>query len=244
MSVGEKIMNPMHHLEVHRYLELDIFGFDISFTNSSLMMLGVSFFIGLFFWIALRNPSRNPGKLQYMAEYLYGFANKIVINSIGRDGTQFTPLIATLFCYIAFLDFFGVFLFSPTSHISITIPMGIIIMIVCLAISLKLNGFRFFGIFVPSGVPLIMAPLMFIIEFASYLSRPISLGLRLAANIIAGHVMLAVIGGFALSMGIFSFVPILIVVLMAMLECAVGILQAYIFSILSATYIGEAKHPH
>ncbi len=240
--MSEAQLNPMHHLEIHKYFEVKLFGLDISFTNSSLMMIGVSLFLCLFFWISLRKTSINPSKIQYIAELLYSFGDKISTASIGENSEKFSPFIVSLLCYIGLLNFLGIFLFSPASHISITIPMGMITCFTCVIISIKMHKFNFFSIFIPPGVPLLIKPLMFFIEFCSYISRPFSLGLRLAANIIAGHVLLAVIGSFVIGMKFFGFIPLIVVVTMAMFECLVGLLQAYIFSSLSAAYIGEAKN--
>ena len=202
-------------------------------------MLGVSGEFGIFG--TRKKPSSSPSLVQVAIESVYGLASGILKNATGNDSAKgFTCLVMSFVLYIGFVNLLGMFLFSPTSHISVTIPMGMIVFMTCLLASFRLHKHHFFSMFVPSGLPLVMRPLMLVIELFSYLSRPFSLGMRLSANIIAGHVMLAVIASFAAMMGIFGVIPLAFVVLIAIFECAIGVFQAYIFVVLSSTYIAGA----
>jgi len=236
----EKVFNPMSQFEIHKYFDLNLFGFDISFTNSSLIMIFSAFLPSLLIYFTLQTKENKISKIQFLVEKIYIFTENIVIQSIGYEGKKFTPLILTLILYIAILNLLGIFLFSPTSHIAMTISMGMVIFAICIYISLKVHKVKYFSIFIPSGVPLIMQPLIFIIELFSYFSRPFSLGLRLAANIIAGHVMISVVANFISSMGIFGVFPILFIIGFSTFECGIGLLQAYVFALLSSSYIGES----
>lgn len=234
--------SPMDQFKIERYFDLKLFGYDIGFTNSAFVMMAASLIICIFFTIALWRY-KSESKMQRFALMVYNFAEGIAKNAIGEHGYQkYAPLIISLFFYICLLNFDGMVIFSPTAHISMTIPMGIVVFLVCIITSIRIHGFRYFSIFIPKGVPILIAPIIFIIEFASYLSRPVSLGVRLAANIIAGHVMLIVIGSFIEKMGGFGVIPGILVGLFSIVECLVGILQAYIFCILSSTYISESLH--
>jgi len=238
--MSEKL-NPMEQFAVHEYFKLDLFGLNICFTNSSLIMLSSAFVILIIFYLAFRKKSAIPSKFQLFVEIVYNFALSISRNALSEE-RKYDAFVISIFFFILGLNIAGMIFFAPTSHMSVTISMGLIVFFLCIAISIKHHGFKFFSIFIPKGVAKPIIPLIFIIELFSYIAKPISLGVRLMANVIAGHVMMFVIGSFIVMMGMFGILPMFTVIGLSMVECCVMILQAYIFAILSATYIGEALH--
>ncbi|QED23489.1 F0F1 ATP synthase subunit A [Candidatus Deianiraea vastatrix] len=237
----EEAFSPMNQFQIKKIFEIKPFGYDISFTNASLVMMIAALICFILIKFSIKKDSK-ISKMQLLIEKIYLFAENITINSIGINGKKYTPLILTLIMYISVLNLLGIFMFSPTSHIAMTIPMGMIVFAVCIFISVKVHGFKYFTIFIPKDAPTAIKPLMLIIEFVSYVSRPFSLGLRLAANIIAGHVMIAVVASFVQEMGVYGILPILFIIAFSMFECCICLLQAYVFSLLSSNYIAEAKH--
>lgn len=241
--------NPLEQFEVQPVLALpSIGGVDASLTNSSLVMLIAVAAITLFFTYSMRRRAMIPGRMQSLAEMSYEFVDGIVHENAGHGGKKFFPFIFTLFLFILFMNLLGLmpFSFAPTSHIIITFGMGAFVFLgITLVAMIKQGPIGFFKHFVPEGLPLVLAPLMFVIEMVSYLSRPFSLGIRLAANIAAGHTLMAVIGTFVVPLGVvFAFLPIAFLTLMTALEIFVAILQAYVFTLLSCMYLGEALAEH
>jgi len=240
--------NPLAQFEVKKIVELNIGKYDISFTNSALYMVIATFLIITFMIFSTRKKSLVPSKLQAAAESVYNFIGDIISTSIGNEGAKFFPLIFSLFTFILLSNLLGMtpYSFTATSQVIVTLSLAMIAFTTITIFAIARNGFfGFLHMFLPSGVPMWMAPVIFAIEFFSFLIRPITLSVRLFANIVAGHVLLKVVAGFILSLGIiFGTLPFLFSVIMTGFEFFVAVLQAYIFSILVCAYIGEATRAH
>jgi len=225
----------------------EFFGIDTSITNSALFMLLSVVVIGLFFAYAMRKRAAIPGRAQSLAEIIYQFVDGIVVENTGHDGRKYFPIIFTLFLFILFVNFLGLVphSFAPTSHIIVTFGMGATVFTAITIIALIKQGpVGFFKHFIPEGLPIWIVPLMLVIELVSYLSRPFSLGIRLAANMAAGHTLMHVMAAFVAPLAFFGIIPVAFLVFMMGFEFFVAILQAYVFTLLSCMYLGEALSDH
>lgn len=250
--------DPMHQFHISRLIPFEIGGFDLSFTNSALwMVISILFIIG-FFAFATSKMSTVPSRLQSLAEIWYGFVAGIVRDVNHDDGKPFIPFVFTLFSFIFVANIFGmlsmpgVHTFTPTSHIAVTGAMALFTFGLVVVIGLWKNGFKFLKIFVPSGVPFYILWFVVIIEVFSFLSRPLSLGMRLFANMLGGHVALKVFAGFVpmlfaglglLGAGMAALLVMPMVVGITALEFLVAFLQAYVFAILTCVYLNDSLHP-
>lgn len=240
--------NPLAQFEVHSLFNIKLGKLDISFTNASLYMLIVTTCIIGFMFIATRKKSLIPNRLQLMAELVYNFVIDMVKTSVGNEGNKFFPLVFSLFIFILICNVVGLtpYSFTVTSHVIVTFVLSMIAFLTITIFAISRNGLGgFFHMFLPSGVPMFMAPMIFVIEFFSYLIRPITLSVRLFANIVAGHVLLKVVAGFIITLGLaFGFAPMLFAVLMTGFELFVAVLQSYIFAILVCAYLGDVVRQH
>ncbi len=239
--------NPLEQFRIKEILNLQLFGYDVSVTNSALFMILSALFITLYFSIAFRNRFLIPTRLQLSGEMIYEMIFNMLDQNVGVGGRKFVPLIFTLFMFILTCNLFGMFPygFTVTSHISITFTIAMVIFLLITLLGFYLHGFKFLSLFLPAGTPWWLAPLMIVIELFAYLARPVSLSLRLAANMVAGHVLLKVMAGFVVSMAIYlKFLPIPFIVVLIGFEIFVAILQAYIFAILSCVYLNDAINLH
>lgn len=236
--------SPLDQFAVQPIYQLpEIFGIDASLTNSALFMLLAVLAVTVLFVAAFARRQTVPGRLQGFGEVIYQFVQTIVEENAGHGGMKYFKYIFTLFLFILFVNFAGLvpMSFASTSHIVITFAMGAFTFLgITLIAIVKQGPVNFLKHFVPAGLPLAIVPLMFVIELVSYLSRPFSLGIRLAANIAAGHTLMHVMAGFVGVMGIMGIAPVLFLVFMNGLEFFVAILQAYVFTLLSCMYLGEA----
>ena len=197
--------NPMHQFNVHKIgPEIKINGIDLSFTNSSLFMLLSAIFILLFLLFGTKEKKIIPGKIQLISEMLYNFIGKMINDTAGKKAKPYFPFIFSLFIFVLFCNMIGMlpYSFTVTSHIIVTLAFAMFIFIGVTILGFVIHGFKYLKIFVPSGVPIVLLPIIMIIEIISYLSRPISLSVRLFANMMAGHTMLKVFGGFVISLGL------------------------------------------
>lgn len=244
----EHAHNPMSQFEVNKIFDLQLFGFDISFTNSSLYMVLATVLSILLLHFSTRKKLLVPSKLQVIGEGLYGFVNNMVKGSIGDEGEKFFPLVFTLFLFILLCNLLGMtpYSFTSTSQIAVTLSLALVSFITVTVFALIRHGLiGFLHLFLPSGVPIWMAPLIFAIELFSFLIRPVTLSVRLFANMVAGHVLLKVVAGFIVSMGaIYGIFPFLFSVVMTGFEIFVAVLQAYIFAILVCAYLGDVTKEH
>jgi F-type H+-transporting ATPase subunit a len=229
-------------------------GHAINFTNSNEAMLGAAIVIVVLFALGLKARALVPGRMQALVELLYEFVRNMCVDTIGEEGLRFFPLVFTIFAFILLGNLIGLFpyFFAFTSHIAVTLTLALFVFIFSTGVGFYTHGFRFFKFFVPEGVPGWLLPLLVPIEIISYLSRPVSLSVRLFANMTAGHVMWEVFAGFMLlltaSLGILgafaAVVPLGLNVALAALELLVAGLQAYVFAILTCLYLHDAVHMH
>jgi F-type H+-transporting ATPase subunit a len=243
--------DPIHQFDLHRILPLNLGGWDVSFTNSAAYMLLAVLVTVAFFAYATRSRGLVPGRLQSVAEITHDFVAGMVRESIGREGMKFFPLVFTLFIFIFVCNMLGMIPggFTVTSHIVVTAALAALVFVTVLVVGFAKNGLRFLKLFVPSGVPIYVLPLVTLIEVISFLSRPISHSVRLFANMLAGHITLKVFGGFVVMLlGAGSFaalapLPLLMAVAITALEVLVAFLQAYVFTMLTCMYLNDALHP-
>ena len=197
--------NPMQQFNVYKIgPEINIGGVDLSFTNASLFMVISAISIALFLYLGTKEKKIVPDKLQLLSEMLYGFVAKMISDTAGSKAKPYFPFIFSLFMFVLLCNMIGMlpYSFTVTSHIIVTLILALFIFIAVTVIGFIKHGFKYLSIFVPSGVPAILLPLITVIEIISYLSRPVSLSVRLFANMMAGHTMLKVFGGFVISLGI------------------------------------------
>jgi F-type H+-transporting ATPase subunit a len=243
--------DPIHQFDIHRLVPLEIGGWDVSFTNSSLfMLLAVVLTVG-FYMVATQSRSLVPTRLQSLAEISYEFIADMLRDSIGKEGMKYFPFVFSLFMFIFFCNMLGMIpgAFTVTSHIIVTAALAAIVFLTVLVLGFAKNGLHFFKLFVPSGVPIYILPLVTLIEIISFLSRPVSHSVRLFANMLAGHITLKVFGGFVVmllgagSFAVLSPLPLIAAVALTALEFLVAFLQAYVFTMLTCMYLNDALHP-
>jgi F-type H+-transporting ATPase subunit a len=226
----------------------------VDFTNSNEAMLAVAVIIVALFVMGLKQKAVVPGRVQALVEILYEFVHNMCVDTIGEGGLRYFPLVFTLFSFILIGNLVGLFpyFFAFTSHIAVTLTLALFVFVFTTGVGFYTHGFKFLKFFVPSGVPVWLLPLLVPIEIISYLARPVSLSVRLFANMTAGHVMWEVFAGFMLlltaSFGIFgafaSIIPLGLNVALVALELLVACLQAYVFAILTCLYLHDAVHMH
>jgi F-type H+-transporting ATPase subunit a len=240
--------NPMHQFEVHKIgPSFSINGVDLSFTNSSLFMLIGSLLIITFFIAGTRKANIVPNKIQLLNEIAFNFISKMISETAGPKARPYFPFILTIFLFILTLNMIGLlpYAFTVTSQIIITFFLAVVIFIGVTIVGFVKNGIGFLKIFAPSGVPIFLFPIIVAIEIISFLSRPVSLSVRLFANMLAGHTMLKVFGGFVVSLGIVGgWLPLSFSVALTALEILVAFLQAYVFAVLSCIYLNDALNMH
>ncbi len=238
--------NPLDQFIIQTWVPIKIGGLDASFTNSSAFMLLTVICATALMVLAVRPRAGVPGRWQLLAELSYQFIARMVSDNIGKEGRTYFPLIFSIFMFVLFGNLIGMipYSFTFTSHIAVTLTMAVVIFLMVTVIAFMKHGLKFFSFFLPEGVPIILSPLMIVIEVISYFTRPFSLSVRLFANMMAGHTLLKVIGGFVVPLGIFGVVPIAGLVAVMGLEFLIAFLQAYIFTILTCIYINDAIHLH
>ena len=240
--------NPKQQFSVHKIgPEIKIAGIDLSFTNASFFMVISASIIVLFLFLGTKEKKIIPSKIQLIAEMFYTFVAKMISDTAGSKAKPYFPFIFSLFMFVLFCNMIGMipYSFTVTSHIIVTLILAIFIFIAVTIIGFIKHGFGYLKIFVPSGVPVLLLPLITIIEIISYLSRPVSLSVRLFANMMAGHTMLKVFGGFVISLGLLGgWLPLSFSVALTGLEILVAFLQAYVFAILTCIYLNDALNLH
>ena len=240
--------NPMSQFEVYSIgPKIQIGSFDLSFTNSSLFMVLTVAVISLFFIAATQKKSLVPNKMQLIAEMAFEFVSKMISETAGKDARPYFPFILSLFLFVLVANLLGMlpYSFTLTSHIIVTFALAFFIFIGVTIVGFAKHGISYLKLFVPSGVPIFLLPLIIVIEVISYLSRPVSLSVRLFANMMAGHTMLKVFGGFVVSLGILGgWLPLGFAVALTGLELLVAFIQAYVFAILTCIYLNDALNLH
>lgn len=245
--------SPLHQFEISTILPLNVAGYDVSLTNSSLFMILAVICSTVFFVLGMQKKSLIPGRFQAAAEMLHNSVANIVSDTAGENSKPYFPLIFSIFIFILFCNMLGMipFSFTVTSHILITFCLALIVFLAVTITGFARHGLHFFSLFVPHGTPLVMVPLMFVLEVMSFCVRPFSLSIRLFANMMAGHIMLKVFAGMAVMLMaaggatlVLLPLPILLNVALTGFEFFVAGLQAYIFSILAAVYLHDALELH
>jgi F-type H+-transporting ATPase subunit a len=238
--------NPLSQFAVHPLIPIHAFGYDLSFTNSSLLMLISFLVIVFFFYVGTSRKALVPGRLQSSTEMLYEFTANMVHDNAGHGSEIYVPFVLSIFLFVLFGNLLGLvpFSFTYTSHIIVTIALSLLIFVLVIALSLKNHGLGFFKMFFPPGAPIFLAPLLIPIEVLSFVFRPISLSVRLFANMMAGHVMLQLFAGFTIALGLFGILPLTFVVLLTGFEILVALLQAYVFALLTSIYLKDTLEAH
>jgi len=239
--------NPLHPFELHPLVQLSLFGVDISLNKAVLMMWLVITLVAVVFILAGSSPRMVPTKLQNLAEMFVEFIRGMILDTIGQQEMRFFPFLATLFLFILFCNLLGLIpgSYTVTSQIAVTAAFALFVYGMSLVVGFALHGVKFLGILVPGGTPMWMLPLMIPIEVVSQLARPLSLAVRLFANMTAGHTVLAVLFGMALSLPLLiGWLPFVVTVAINGLEVFIAFIQAYIFTILTCVYLGDAITLH
>ncbi|WP_206711287.1 F0F1 ATP synthase subunit A [Aquisalinus flavus] len=260
-AVLATLAGPMEQFEILDIIHLDLAGVNISFTNASLWMLISVVAVSVFMFAATNRAQMVPGKMQSAGESLYQFIADMLRDACGSEGMRFFPYIFTLFMFIFSCNLLGLWptipglpyalhTFTPTSHIIVTFALAMVTITILLVYGFYKNGIGFLKLFVPSGVPWWLLWLIPLIEIVSFISRPISLAIRLFANMLAGHMILKIFAGFITALlaagpmvGWLAIFPFLGNVALFLLELLVAFLQAYVFAILSSVYLNDALHP-
>lgn len=242
-----ELHSPLEQFEIKRLTTLNLGNVDASFTNSSVFMILAMVAITLFVLIGMRSRAMVPGRWQSMVELSYELVANMIRDNVGQAGRKYFPFIFTLFMFILFCNLIGMipYSFTVTSHIAVTFALAFVVFLGVTLIGLIRHGFHFLSLFVPSGVPWWLLPILVPIEIISYFVRPISLSVRLFANMMAGHTMVKVFAGFVIALGVLGgWAPLIFIVALTGLEIGVAILQAYVFTILTCLYLNDAINLH
>lgn len=244
--------DPISQFQISRLIPIEIGGLDFSFTNSSLFMVASVVTAGAFLYLTTSSRGLVPGRAQSVSEMSYEFIANMLRDATGQHGMKFFPLVFSLFMFILTANMYGMFpyFFTVTSHIIVTFGLAMLVMTTLVAYGLKTHGVRFFKLFVPHGVPGVLVPLVVAIEIISFLSRPVSLSVRLFAAMLAGHITVKVFAGFIATLGSLGAVgiaaailPLFLTVAITALEFLISFIQAYVFAILTCMYLNDALHP-
>ncbi len=243
MAAGQ---SPLSQFEIKRWVPIEIGDVDVSLTNSAAFMVLTVIAVSVFLILGMRRPAMVPGRWQSMVELSYVFIANLIKDTVGTEGRPYFPFIFTVFMFVLVGNLFGMmpYGFTFTSHIIVTFTMAMVVFVGVTVIALIKHKMHFFTFFMPPGVPLIMAPLLVPIEIISYLSRPLSLSVRLFANMLAGHTLLKVFAGFVVTLGLFGVFPLAFVIALTGLEIVIAFLQAFVFTILTCLYLNDALHLH
>lgn len=238
--------SPLEQFKIERLIPIHFGSFDLSYTNSALLMTIAVVLATLLLVGATARAALVPGRWQSIAELLYEFVAGMVRENVGSEGRQYFPLVFTIFIFILFGNLLGLipYSFTFTGQIVVTFALALFVFAFVTLLAFIRHGISFFKFFFPPGAPIVMAPLLIPIEIISYLTRPVSLSLRLFANMLAGHTMLAVFAGFTVALGLFGFLPLAFNVALLALELVINLLQAYVFAILTCLYLSDAIHLH
>jgi F-type H+-transporting ATPase subunit a len=238
--------SPLDQFKVIPLYEMNFLGYDVSLTNAGLAMLVAVAAVMSFLLICVRRTSPIPHRMQAAGEIIASAVEDMVASSVGDGGKKYFPIIFTLFMFILGCNLLGMipYGFTATSHIIVTFAMAITVFIVITLIGFIKHGLHYFSLFLPEGTPLPMAPLMVVIELFAYLARPVILSVRLAANMMAGHIVLKVVASFVIMAGVLGILPFGLLLVLQGFEIFVAILQAYVFTILTCAYLSDAVNLH
>ena len=245
-------VDPIHQFQIHPIIPIHIGGLDLSFTNSGLFMVIVVLVASAFLYASMSKGALIPTRLQSISEMAYEFVASMLRDSAGSHGMKFFPLVFSLFMFVLVANLVGMFpyFFTVTSHIIVTFTLAALVIGTVVIYGFAKHGFGFLKLFVPHGVPGYLLPLVVAIEVISFVSRPVSLSVRLFANMLAGHITLKVFSGFVVSLSALgavgiagSVLPLAMAVALTALELLVAFLQAYVFAVLTCMYLNDALHP-
>ena len=239
--------DPFHQFLIQHIVHINIAGVDISFTNSSLFMVIATLSIMAFQYFAFKDGgSVVPTRLQSILELAYDFVAGLIKDNAGREGLVYFPFVLSLFFFVLLGNVLGMlpYGFTYTSHIVVNFALALSVFILVTVIGLVKHKLKFFRLFFPEGTPIAIAPILIPIEIISYMIRPITLSVRLFANMLAGHVVLKIIAGFAVTLGIFGIGPIAVNIALTGFEFFVAAIQAYVFTVLTCLYLHDALHLH
>lgn len=239
-------LHPLEQFKVEPLIPLHIGGLDISYTNASLFMTIAVVLITALLVLGTKRRALVPGRWQSVAEMSYEFVADMVDTNAGHGAEPYFPFVFTLFMFVLFANSLGLipYSYTVTGQIIVTFALAAVVFIGVTIIGFAKHGLHFLRFFVPEGVPLVLLLLLVPIELLSYCIRPFTLSIRLFANMLAGHTMLAIFGGFAASVGLLAILPVALDVAILALEVLVAALQAYVFSILTCLYLRDALHMH
>ncbi|EFO34426.1 ATP synthase F0, A subunit [Roseibium sp. TrichSKD4] len=244
--------DPIHQFQIQKIFPIEVGGMDLSFTNSSLFMVLTVASAAAFLIFTTSGRGLIPGRMQSVSEMAYEFVAGMLRSSAGTEGMRFFPLVFSLFMFVLVANLLGMFpyFFTVTSHIIVTFALAMLVIGTVTIYGLMRHGTKFFHLFAPSGVPPVLLLIVAPIEVVSFISRPISLSVRLFANMLAGHITLKVFAGFIVSMGaagglsaVGAILPLGMTVALTALEFLVAFLQAYVFTVLTCMYLNDALHP-
>ncbi len=244
--------DPIHQFEISKWIPIEIGGLDLSFTNASAFMVATVASAGAFLYLTTSSRGLVPGRLQSISEMLYEFIASMLRDAAGSQGMRFFPFVFSLFMFVLVANLLGIFpyFFTVTSHIIVTFALALLVIGTVIVYGFWKHGLGFLKLFVPQGVPIALAPLVVAIEIVSFLSRPVSLSVRLFANMLAGHITLKVFAGFVTSLSALgaagvagAVLPLAMTVAITGLEVLGAALQAYVFAVLTCMYLNDALHP-
>lgn len=240
------MIDPLHQFVVSPLVKLELCGIDLSFTNSSLAVMAAVCLVYVLFACGLKKDGMVPNRLQAFIEMIYGLVSEMVTGNTGTAGLKYFPFVFSIFFFVLLGNLLGMvpYMFTFTSHIIVTFTLAMIVFLFVTILGIVLHGFRFFSLFMPKGVPLYLAPILIPVEIISYMSRPISLSVRLFANMMAGHTMMKVFAGFVTMLGAVGIAPMAVNAILTGLEIVISILQAYIFTVLTCVYLNDAVNLH
>ena len=247
--------SPMQQFEIVKLKPLEVAGYDLSFTNSSLWMAISIAAIAVFLFVGTARPQMVPGRWQAAVEYVYDFVRGMLDENVGPEGRRYAPLIFALFMFVLVCNLLGLIpwvgAFTPTSHISVTLSLALLVFITVCIVGFWRHGLHFFSLFWPKDTNIFLGAFVFTIELLSFLSRPFTLAIRLFANMTAGHVLLKVFGTFVITLGsfgalpyVFGVVPLAVNVALTALEILIAVVQAYVFALLASLYLNDAVNLH
>ena len=244
--------DPIQQFQISKLIPIEVGGLDFSFTNSSLFMVATVGVASAFLFLTTSNRGMVPSRMQSVSEMGYEFVASMLRDGAGTAGMRFFPLVFSLFMFVLVANLIGMFpyFFTVTSHLIVTFVLAMLVIGTVVVYGFWKHGLGFLKLFVPSGVPGVLLPLVVMIEIISFLSRPISLSVRLFANMLAGHITLKVFAGFVTSLGALgalgiggAILPLIMTIALTGLEFLVAFLQAYVFAVLTCMYLNDALHP-
>lgn len=246
LEIVSDMIDPLHQFAISPLAKFEICGVDLSFTNSSLAVLVAVCLIYVLFACGLKKDGMVPNRLQAFIEIIHNFIAGTIKDNTGTAGLKYFPFVFSIFFFVLLGNLLGMvpYMFTFTSHIIVTFTLAMIVFLFVTILGIVLHGFHFFSLFMPKGVSLLLAPVLVPIEMISYLARPISLSVRLFANMMAGHVVMKVFAGFVVMMGVFGIAPMALNVVLTGLEIIIALLQAYIFTLLTCVYLNDAVNLH